>query len=802
LGPLAYYLWGDKMVSGVIVQQSALKKLRAAKSLSQTVFVGAAFGYGKTTLIENYLKNRKFLYISCSEIAFKGTDNAFAQLLNAPEASIVVIDDLHALSSAELRDEVVKLCSRDDIWLILLSRSGVPEWLMGAYISLGFILITEKDLTFSAQDITNLLLMYGLDASDSDADLVLKITHGNAFAVRHVATKLLEGDPFGPNLQQDLNDSICTYIETSIITQWDADLVEFLMQMCMNEEFTLELAEMVSGNLYSARLLQKAKDTGNFLEFDGTVYRFRPLVQKALQNKTLKQWGSTRMKELAYNAGLFYEMNGELVRALKEYVKCGRLDRVKFLLVRNARTSLGSGQYYELRHYYFELEDYSVDSSPVLISAMSMLYSMLLQPDVSERYYDKLVDFSHRAVGGQKREALSRVAYLDLALPHRGCSDLFERVHTAVANTLNRGIELPEISVTGNLPSLLNGGKDLCGVLDSIEDMEDEKQSEILRALGRFKEGFFPCLLAEIYFEKSYSAQQVLPLLTRSQLQSEGCGVLEISFVSVGIQARINLQLGNIESAKLLIEAFKEKAIEGKAEHLVPNIDAFRCRLAVLEGDKDHVRQWLDQAPDENKEFNILERFRYLTKVRCYVSLFQNMEAMHLLEKIKYYAEAYGRDYLKIEIGVLSAIVKDRLHIDWKADLLCALKSACELGFFRVVSEEGEAVCALLKQLGAAEIEEAGIDLDWYMQLLKEADDMALYYPAYLKRHISDTLNFSANAIEVLRLQAEGLSINKIAEKMGLKPDTVKYHAKENYRKLGVSGKTDAVLMARSVGIL
>jgi LuxR family maltose regulon positive regulatory protein len=178
------------------------------------------------------------------------------------------------------------------------------------------------------------------------------------------------------------------------------------------------------------------------------------------------------------------------------------------------------------------------------------------------------------------------------------------------------------------------------------------------------------------------------------------------------------------------------------------------------------------------------------------------MEAMHLLEKIKYYAEAYGRDYLKIEIGVLSAIVKDRLHIDWKADLLCALKSACELGFFRVVSEEGEAVCALLKQLGAAEIEEAGIDLDWYMQLLKEADDMALYYPAYLKRHISDTLNFSANAIEVLRLQAEGLSINKIAEKMGLKPDTVKYHAKENYRKLGVSGKTDAVLMARSVGIL
>ena len=35
-----------------------------------------------------------------------------------------------------------------------------------------------------------------------------------------------------------------------------------------------------------------------------------------------------------------------------------------------------------------------------------------------------------------------------------------------------------------------------------------------------------------------------------------------------------------------------------------------------------------------------------------------------------------------------------------------------------------------------------------------------------------------------------------------MKEATVKYHVKENYRKLGVSGKADAVLAARNLGIL
>ena len=53
---------------------------------------------------------------------------------------------------------------------------------------------------------------------------------------------------------------------------------------------------------------------------------------------------------------------------------------------------------------------------------------------------------------------------------------------------------------------------------------------------------------------------------------------------------------------------------------LLPNIQALRCQLALYECDMDMVERWMKSAPDEDREFCLLERYRYLTKVRCYLA--------------------------------------------------------------------------------------------------------------------------------------------------------------------------------------
>ena len=93
-------------------------------------------------------------------------------------------------------------------------------------------------------------------------------------------------------------------------------------------------------------------------------------------------------------------------------------------------------------------------------------------------------------------------------------------------------------------------------------------------------------------------------------------------------------------------------------------------------------------------------------------------------------------------------------------------------------------------------------DKEWFMEVFEETKKMAKRYPGYLASgtvHVSD---FSKEAIAILSMQASGLTINEIAENMGVAPRTVKYHAAENYKKLGAKGKADALQKARDMNLL
>lgn len=234
----------------------------------------------------------------------------------------------------------------------------------------------------------------------------------------------------------------------------------------------------------------------------------------------------------------------------------------------------------------------------------------------------------------------------------------------------------------------------------------------------------------------------------------------------------------------------------------MPNIAALRCRLALYRGDRKAVLAWMGQAPDEDREFCILNRYRYLTKVRCYLSLGEYLKAQALLEKLRYYAEKCGRTYICMEVRLLSAIAKYRTGGKWKEEFFPALKEACGYHFIRLVSEEGAAAQELFAAAGRNLLEKEVPDKIWLSRLMEETRKVAVRYPAYLKGRLAKAPDFCEAALAILRLQAEGKSVSQIAGELSMKEATVKYHVKENYRKLGVCGKADAVLTARDLGIL
>ena len=800
------------MDKGYIAPEAALKKLRVAKGLGQAVYIYGATGYGKTELVRQYLSRRRYHYISCAEdaaglmetaeTAQEAASHSSGKEKEAQPRTVMVVDDMHLLKNAEGRKAVLSLAGRQDIWLILICRSPIPAWLMPLYIKGGFLVITEDDLRLGEKEIAAYMDSQGLTATEEEVAFVAVRSQGNAYTVRHTALKMLEGMRPGPEMAEEIVEAFAAYLESHVMVQWDSDLLEFLMQISVTDEFTLPLAEMVTGNRHAPELLERAVETGNFLSCRDGTYRLRPQLIRALRRRAAKEYSPQERADHAYNAGLYYEMQGQIVPALAMFEQCGKKERIRELLIRNARLNPGNGHYFELRRYYLQMEEKELEESPVLMAGMSMLYSLMMQEKESEYWYRKLEKFASTAKGGQKREAVSRLAYLDIALPHRGSADMIDIMKRMPALIFDRGMSLPEFSVTSNYPSTMNGGKDFCHWSREDRKLAATIGKLVERVLGRYGKGLVKAALGESFYEKGEDAYEVLTLLARAKMEAEGGGMIEIAFAAVGLQVRLDTLQGEIQTAAEVLASF-EKGVRGQgAVQLLPNIGALRCRLALYQGDKEAVSAWMAQAPDEDREFCVMERYRYLTKVRCYLSIGEYLKAQALLEKLRYYTEKCRRTYVRMEVCLLSAIAKYRTGGAWKEEFLSALKEACGYRFIRFISEEGAAAQELFVAAGKSFLEKEIPDKEWLSRLMGETGKVAVRYPVYLKGQLAKAPDFCEAALSVLRLQAEGKSVGKIAQELSMKEATVKYHAKENYRKLGVSGKADAVLAARNLGIL
>ena len=789
------------MDQNYIAPASALKKLKKARNLSQTVYLYGATGYGKTELVRQYLSGRRYTYLSCEELPWE--DGALPRSEPGRQnRRVVVIDDLHRLKSEKLRQEILALEEREDIWLILVSRSPLPAWLMPRHIKSVFVVVSEDDLRMGRDEITAYLDARGVVYTEEDIQYLQNTAEGNAYVLHHVALRMKEGQSPGPELRTEIREAFASYLENVVLVRWDSDLLEFLMQVSVVDEFTLELAEMISGNLHVTALLEQAAEAGNFIFQEDGTYRLRPVLIDALRNRALKLYGRERVKDFKYNAALYYEMHDEVVPALRLFEECGKTERIKNLLIRNARMNPGNGHYYELRRYYFNMDEREIEDSPVLMAGMSMLHSMLMDDEKSEYWYEKLKAFATNAKGGVRREALSRLAYLDIGLPHRGSRDVLEIIKNIPALLFDKGNRLPEFSVTSNLPSTMNGGKDFCHWSPDDTKLAKTVGPLVERVLGSYGKGLVKAALGESYYEKGEDNYKVMSLLARAQVETGQGGTMEIAFAAVGIRVRLSLLQGDSTAARELLASFEQSVREHRAVQLLPNIQALRCRLALYEGDMDMVERWMKTAPDEDREFCSLERYRYLTKVRCYLANGAYTKAQALLEKLRYYAEQTDRPYIRMETGLLSAITKERVGGPWQEELAIVLKEVERYRFLRLITEEGAAVWPLFQREKKA-LQEAGtLNKDWLRRLLAEAEEVARRYPLYLKKRAAVAADFKGVALTILRLQADGLSVNRIAQRLDLKPDNVKYHIKENYRKLNVDNKTDALLAARSLGIL
>lgn len=776
----------------------AFKKLEAAKLLKQNVYIYGATGYGKTELVKQYFKKDKYIYIPCRQNS--------CDLSVIPDdcgrTVTVVIDNVNAIDSDELRSEIKELCREKKLWVIILGRSMMPSWLYDTVVTCHMLIIPEEDLALNEEGIDKYMRSEGIILSEEELHFQRKCCEGNPFGVKYTAQQLLAGNRIGNELFEQNSIMFQSYLEQSVISELSTEIVDFLLKISIVDSFTEALASIITGNSAVYSLIERTMDSGNFLEKKNDVYTLRYQMKSALRRKAVKELSKNDLHNYAVLAGGYYESCGEDNKALELYAKYNDSDRIRELLIRNSRKSPETGYFIEMRKYYLMLSDEDIRSNAYLMSAMSMLYSMLLDFDKSEYWYNELKAYKNRTTGSKQREAISLIAYLDVGLSSRGSVNILQLIKDCYTLLTEKSLSVPEFSVTSNLPSLMNGGKDFCDWSKHDREIAATAGNIVCSFLGKYGKGLANAALAESFYEKGGDPYEIISLISKAKLEAEAGGKTELIFAANATLIRQYISHGEMDNAKELLNSFEKTAQSEKLHRLFPNIEAMKCRMSLYSGDMEAVGQWMKNAPDESRMFNALERYRYLTKIRCYIAYENYDRAYALIETLRYYAERCDRKYINMELDILTSVILFRKGDEWESRFIKALEKICEYRFIPIISEEGAAVYELLNQCADSCSRNKKINREWFERVVSETGRISRCYPMYLKATAKDFSKLQPMDIRILTCLADGLSIQETAVKLNMNYETLRSRIKEVYRKLNAKNKTEAVITARGMKLI
>ena len=275
-------------------------------------------------------------------------------------------------------------------------------------------------------------------------------------------------------------------------------------------------------------------------------------------------------------------------------------------------------------------------------------------------------------------------------------------------------------------------------------------------------------------------------------------------------QIRILFSKGYLTQAEEVI--IKAKRLEQDTTlplWLLDQMLMWQARIWLAQNKLDLAFKWaLEQGMYDDGGVNIPQHidfhslFKYILLARILIAQGQLEEAVNLLQSLVKFAEDGERISSLIKIMSLQALAfQSGGDIDQAVKFLeQALKLAEPEGFIRIFVDTGQPMAQLLYEALSREI------LPEYVQRILAAFSTIEQEDGASKKNQVDQSGMieplSEREIEIIQLIAEGLTNQEISNKLFLSVHTVKTHTRNIYSKLDVHHRTEAVVKAKSFGIL
>lgn len=780
-----------------------------------------------------------------------------------PDEFAIVLDDYHMIESQPIHEALTFLIAHlpVNMHLVIATRIDPPLTLARLRARDKLTEIRANDLRFTADE-TRMFLTRELEINLTTEEItVLEERTEGWIAGLQIAALSMQGRDDISGFIRAFSGShrhILGYLADEALNQRPKGTLNFLLQTSILDRVSGPLCDAVTGQTGGREILQSLERANLFiiaLDDEGRWYRYHHLFAEVLQAR-LQQKHPEMPAELHRRASEWYEANDSVHEAVQHALAAGELDRAARLIGQQRWALLGRGEAHTLHRWLDDLPIELVRERSGLSLAYAWILSLLEQPETIEAHLLDAENALTKSVSSTTQKPVEdpdairgEIATLraEIALSQYDIAKAITLCHEALIllpeeSVLMRGVttyflghgerrngnmveaeqayvKASELGLqTDNLLLALHALANLSIVQIAMGRLKDAEQTSqrILEITSERKRQTWPVAglayqgLSKLYYEwndldaaAEYSRQGIEFGQRGGLIGLQSNSLIMLAFT-------LQAQCDSNDADKILREI---SVINDQNHHPVYTSQsaAWEARLRLRQGNMDKAILWAESCGLEIDDFEWLysQEVEYLTLARVLIAQgkFEGIEG--LLDRLLRAAEANNRTGDLIEILTQQALYLNASN-DNSGALQCmerALVLAEPEGFVRSFVDEGEPIRLLLldyqklisKRIGGA-IDSESLRLLTYVDKLLAAFSQSTSVGKAKDIDILEPL--SERELDILRLIATGCSNKEIAEILVIALSTVKSHINNLYSKLGARRRTQAISIARELGLL
>lgn len=772
--------------------------------------------------------------------------NIINELYEIQEHFYIIFDDYHLIENQQINQLITFLLQNlpENIHLVLITRSD-PSFPLSRLRSQQLVNdIRLSHLCFNSQDVYDFFKnSLQINLSIDDAKSLEARTEGWIAGLQLTALSLQgkeDVSEFVKKLSGD-NRHIMDYLIEEVLQQQSPELRDFLLCTSILNQFNASLCNHILNINIGQEIIEHFDKNNMFiipLDNERNWFRYHHLFASLLQHR-LNVRKKDKIPELHAAASQWFENNDQLVFALEHSLAAGnkqkalnhfanvidhlwKSSRYQTILqfggmfsheelIKNVDLCLNyfwilfqTGYIKQAESLIYLLQNHTTDKAElamvhVCINNLKILtgeiesvytYSELgiehIKEDVD--YWNILAFLSLGEVHRHKFELVKSYQSFDKAAKRASASQL---IYFEMVNRIRSSF------VLWTLGDFLGANKESKDLLDKLNaaGANSSFSTDLLSSILYCKVGNFLIHINQIEegLQKSIQGYS-LSKKTTNQLFITSCTYLlaEAYYLSGEFNKAINI----IEE----LDAIPYKQV---AKYLCDLVDSLKCKLYLSTNLQDKLKPLFEKDIEADKNHDFEYILYTISKARFHIEQGKILEATDMLQEVAEELKAEKGYGLLAEVALLQSraysLIQDQdKAIDYLLSVVLRTQSAGLIRMYIIEGAEIESNLKEIKQLVSTKSNPQfnKVDIEYINRLLR-AFDKEKNGPAII---LEDTL--SSRELDTLKLMAENLTNQEIAEAHFISINTVKTHVRNILLKLEAKNRNEAVSIAQEKGLL